>query len=569
MLNHCMHRLSSIPLLKSLGITVTTVALIPAMLLAQQDVTKSYLRRLDYYKYANISLFEANADAIKRFREEYTPSPVKTPALEQAEQDCPNSEDIKKKLKNKQQVPKSLLDEAPNECEMVMNYYKIVNDQQSIGKVYIITEKYIDGSDPVIIGAISIQAQNPAQAGDPEALKNALNAPINSGVLDANELRAMKTKIMEQSNDPNNPGSVYIKGSIESTPYDNMLDYFKQMIKQSPQDRVQIIRPQQTAAIKISKDVVSKMLSEDKVGDYMYITEGEPHKVNPPKEFLDEIVVGVADYFSWKHYASPEAIEGEPTGLPLYGIELKAGVDDIGYPSLWSERWALHALWGQQKLGVILPTALWSGEAKIFNDRKMTSGAAGLSAAFDFPFKLIDRSGVFNVSGSYCFSNNENVVKTDYGTLIDPTKAESGRYDYFLKSHAQANYTFAIQINDPDKEELQSYFIRFKIGGAFYLMETYLNTKEQFQKFEQKAIGGFLTRLEFMATGLSVPFGASAQFFDGALAGHVWLQIPISDEGFFTGIRLDGKIYAPVTRAPYNWELQTVIMPSARFIFRW
>lgn len=568
MLNHCMHRLSSIKLLKHLGASIPMIALIPAMLLAQQDVTKSYLRRLDYYKYANISIFEANAEAIKRFREEFTPTPQKTPALEQAEQDCPTTDEIKKKLKNKQPVAKSLLEEAQNECEMVLTYYKILNEQQSIGKVYVITEKYVDGSDPVIIGAISIQVVNPAQAGDPEAIKTALNAPINSGVLDANELRALKTKVMEQSNDPNNPGSVFIRGSIESTPYDNMLEYFKNSIKQSPLDKINTIRPQQTAAIKISKDVVSKMLSEDRVGDYMYITEGEPHKVNPPKEFLDEIVIGLADYFSWKHYADPQTIEGDPTGLPQYGIEMKAGVDDIGFPSLWSERWTLHALWGQQKLGVVLPTSLWAGEAKIFNDRKMTSGAAGLSAAFDFPFKLIDRSGIFNVSGSYCFSNNENITKTDYGTLVDPTKAESGRYDYFLKSHAQANYTFAIQINDPDKEE-QLYFIRFKIGGAFYLMETFLNTKESFQKLEQKAIGGFLTRLEFMATGLSVPFGTSAQFFDGALSGHVWLQVPISEEGFFTGIRLDGKIYAPVTRSPYNWELQTVIMPSLRFIFRW
>ena len=39
---------------------------------------------------------------------------------------------------------------------------------------------------------------------------------------------------------------------------------------------------------------------------------------------------------------------------------MRFGNDDIGYPSLWSERVAVNALWDANKLGVILPTSLWA-----------------------------------------------------------------------------------------------------------------------------------------------------------------------------------------------------------------
>jgi len=565
---------------------------------------KPYIRKLEYYKYANISIFEADAAATKRFREKFTPTPQKTPAIEQAEQDCPTAEDIKKKIKNKQAVPQTLIDEAPTECEAVKNYYQLVASTVQIGKVYVITEKYQDGSEPVIIGTVAIPVLAPAQASDPEALKNALNAPLGSGVLDANDLRALPTKEKEQSQDPNNPGEVFINGSIESTSYSNMYEYIKQMIKQSPQDQVNKIRPAQTVTMKINKEVVTKMLTEDKVGDYLYITEGEPHKVQNvqgERTFMDEVVIGIPDYFSWRHYQDPASAEGDPTGLPQYGVELKAGLDDIGYPSLWSERWVASALWGGQKLGVILPTDLWNGQfiKPIFSlDRRFTHGPAGLAGTFDFPFKLIDRSGVFNVSGSYAFG--ENVRRTNYGQVIEsrtervmtpgmpardsiiPTK----RVDNFIRAHGQFNYTFAIGINDPDREE-QVYYIRFKVGGAGYLIQQYVNTMLSPQEMQEnptysasdrqgadgtvgsRFVFSPLFRIEYMGTGLSVPFGAYVQYFDQAISGQVWLQVPIAPEGFLTGIRGEGRIFAPVARPANPWEASTVITASVRFILRW
>jgi hypothetical protein len=555
-------------------VTTSALVLCTCQVVYAQDVTKSFIRKLDYYKYSSVSIFEADAAAAKRFKEKFTPTPQKTPAIEQAEQDCPTSDDIKKKIKNKQQVPQSMIDEAPNECETVRNYYKLVAETIQIGKVYVLTEKYQDGSEPAIIGAVSIPQLAPAQAADPEAIKSALNSPLSSGVLDVSELRGFKTVEQEASTDPNNPGMVDINGSITGTSYSNMYDYFKAMIKQNPQDKVSAIRPTQTVAMKINKEVVTKMLSEDRVADYQYISDGEPHKTGESeKTFTNEVIIGLADYFSWRLYDKPEDVQGEPTNLPRIGVELRAGLEEIGFPSLWSERWTANAIWQSNKLGVILPTTLWSSQiTPIFTNRRFTYGPAGINASFDFPFKLIDRSGVFNVSGSYAFG--ENVQKSDYGvpeTTGSGTRLDTiNTRDYFVRGHAQVNYTFAIGINDPDRET-QVYFIRFKLGAAGYIMDTYRFARASTEAVrEQRQFrGDFLARIEYMGTGLAAPFGAYVQYFDGALSGNAWLQVPISQEGFFTGFRLEGKIFAPVTRGPQPWENQVVIMPALRFIFRW
>jgi hypothetical protein len=551
------------------------------------DVIRPYLRKLEYYKYSNISLFEADAAAQKRFREKFTPTPVKGAAVEQAEQDCPTADDIKKKIKNRQAVPQNLIEEAPQECDIVKTYYKTAQDmaESQIGKVYIVTEKYADGTEPIIIGVIAIKSLTPTQAADPEAVKGALNAPVN--VFDVAELRGILTQEKEKSNDPNNPGDIFVSGSIESTSYANMWEYLKAGIKQTPNDKVSSIRPSQNVAMKINKEISTKMLSEDAVDKYMAITEGEPHKTGEnEKTFTDEIVLGLADYYSWRHYGSAQS-DAEPTGLPSLGVELRGGLEDLGFPSLWSERWTASVLWEGQKLGVILPTSLWNTQVMniLVTPRRFTSGLAGAAANFDFPFKLIDKSGVFNVGGSYLFGN-DNVLRTEGIQGYDTTRraravAEGGTIrDYLIRAHGQVDYTFAIAINDPDREA-QAYYIRFKIGAAGYLVDNWempLQTSETVRTYrgDQRNLtrraefrGDALFRVEFMGTGLAAPFGSYVQYFDGALSGNAWLQVPISDTGFFTGIRGECKLFAPVTRSPLPWEAPVVIMPAVRFIFRW
>jgi hypothetical protein len=552
-----------------------------AVALPAQEITKSFLRKLDWYKYSNISVFEADNPTMKRLSEVLTPGLPRTQALETAEQECTNTDDIKKRITKKQQVPQSMIDEggSPQDCEAIKSYYTALAGLQRIGRVYVITERYQDGSEPVILGVVSIQSPSQVQAADPEFLKNSLNAPLSIGVLDASDLKQFKTK--EYEKDDSTGAMVAVKGSIEGTGSENMYDYIKSIIKQNPAEKTNAIRPNQSVAMKINKEIVTKMIGEDKVSEYLMISEGEPHKaVANDKNFSDEIIVGLADLISWRHYQDPAALQGEPTNLPQYGVELRYGAEDVGYPSLWSERVAINALWDANKIGIILPSSLWAGQLipLLNQERKFTTlgGGIGLNASFDFPFKLIERSGVFTASGSYLLGNN--IRDNSFGLFARPQAdgmgvlADSSRRNFLMRAHGLLNYTFSIAINDPDKEDI-GYYIRVKLGGAGYAMEEWQRPSPTVA--ETRRIGGsqlkagFFARIEFMSSGLSVPFGSYVQFFDGALSGNVWLQVPISDTGFFTAIRIDGKLFAPITRGPYDWESSVIAVPSIRFIFRW
>jgi hypothetical protein len=566
---------------------------------------------MDWYKYSNVSVFEADNNAMKRFKETFTPSLPRTAGLEAAEQECTNTDDIKKRIQKKQPVPQALIDEggSPQDCEVVKNYYTQLASLVQIGKVYILTERYQEGQEINILGVIPIQSPaTPAAAADPDFLKNALNAPLSSGLMDGADLRQFKTKEFEKNDSTGQMEPV--KGSIESTGSENMYDYLKSIIKQNPAEKTNLIRPSQTVSMKINKEIVTKMIVEDKVSDYVMITEGEPHKAVPnDKTFLDEITIGVADLISWRHYEDPANVQGEPTNLPKYGAELRIGNDDIGYPSLWSERVTANVLWDGVKLGAIIPSSLWAPQilGLLQTPRRQTGlrEGIGVNGSVDFPFKLIDKSGVFNVAGSLQIGSSPTSVQYLYGGPLESENSmamvgDSARLrkSFLMRWHGAASYTFAIGINDPDKEN-QGYFIRFKIGAGAYQMEEWRRTTPWATVMDANAPGGMrpatvaedmdeatrtpiqmtrfasilkaspLIKIEYMAAGLSAPWGASLQYFDGATTGHAWLQAPISDTGFLTAIRFDVRVFVPVIRGPYEWENTVVGIPSVRFIFRW
>jgi hypothetical protein len=567
-------------------ITLCTVILFlsGSTTLQAQEMTKTFLRKMDYYKYSNISLFEADGAAVKRFAEVLTPGLPRTAALETAEQECTNTDDIKKRVSKKQPVPQAMIDEggSPTDCETVKNYYSALAGLVRIGKVYILCERYTEGNEPVILGVIGIQSPSQQQAADPDFLRNALNGPISSAVLDASDLRQFKTKEFEK--DDSTGAMVAVKGSIEGTGTENMYDYIKNAVKQNPAEKTASIRPTQSVAMKINKEVVTKMIGEDKVNEYLMITEGEPHKAveSGDKQFSDEIVIGAADLISWRHYQNSADVQGEPTNLPQYGVEMRFGNDDIGYPSLWSERVAVNALWDANKIGVILPTSLWAPNILpiLTLPSKFTtlSNSVGLNFNFDFPFKLIERSGVFNAAGSFMLGTGTSVRYNERGPFVNPT--ETGipdemrlRKSFLMRAHGLIDYSFSIGIQDPDKDNL-GYNVRFKIGAGGYQMEEWVPRKlgADFNPATDRTtslkVSPFF-RIEYMSYGLSVPFGAYIQYLDGAGSGFLWLQVPISDTGFLTAIRLDGRVFVPITRGPYEWESSLVAVPSLRFIFRW
>ena len=330
---------------------------------------------------------------------------------------------------------------------------------------------------------------------------------------------------------------------------------------------------------------VADTVSQNDVQTYIRISEGSPIDFYNP----NVLTVGAFDGISYLYYGDPvkkiiketvmvpdyadsskmvkETIEKEVLiynrALPKYGVELKYGMEDINFPSVWSNRMAMNAIWGGAKLGVVLPTSGWAGVSESFGaKRTLTTAGIGVNGSLDFNIPVIpSETGVFNASAS--FVSGDATITTDRQR---PNNKEGGEMrDFLIRSHGALSYTFAIKVDNTN-------LFRFRLGGAFYGVEAwYKTTVDDGQGFEKDTsinsrnqfIGGILGRVEYMNTGASTPFGVSIQFFDAALSGTAWLQIPITEE---FNLRLDGRFFAPAIREAYSWENSSVFLPTARFI---
>jgi hypothetical protein len=295
----------------------------------------------------------------------------------------------------------------------------------------------------------------------------------------------------------------------------------------------------------------------------------------------NEVIVS-PDLISWKRYAKPAYVENNTViidsasssniNLPKFGLELRYGIDDINYPSFWSERMSLSAIWESVKLGLILPTDGWASMGKdVYNiDRKLTYGGFGITGSFDFPFKVIPKSGIFKFNFGYVFGDaNESKYKN---RRIDPNNYDPNLtllledFDFLVRLNAQLHYTFAIAID-------QNYWFRFGIGGTIYNVERWYNdldssgeiNKLKFRKLDDETIGGISGRIEFMTKNIITPFGAFVQYFDESLSTGLWLQIPIIEKTL--ALRLDAKgFFSAFKSQPHKWESKSVFVPSARLI---
>lgn len=330
---------------------------------------------------------------------------------------------------------------------------------------------------------------------------------------------------------------------------------------------------------------VADTISQNDVQTYIRISEGSPVDFYNPHV----LTVGAFDGISYLYYGDPvkkiiketvmvpdyadsskmvkETVEKEVLiynrSLPKYGVELKYGIEDINYPSVWSNRMSLNAIWGGARLGVVLPSTGWAGVSDNFGaKRTLTTGGIGVNGSIDFNIPVIpSETGVFNASAS--FVSGDASIEND---LLLPNQKEGGELRNFLiRSHGALSYTFAIKVDNTN-------LFRFRLGGAFYGVEAWYKTeiddggggvKDTSINSRNQFIGGILGRVEYMNTAASTPFGVSVQFFDAALSGTAWLQIPITDE---FNLRLDGRFFAPVIREAYSWERSSVFLPTARFI---
>jgi hypothetical protein len=362
-------------------------------------------------------------------------------------------------------------------------------------------------------------------------------------------------------------------------------------------------------------------INEDDIQQYLRITDGQPQEYDSP----NELTIGLFDLIRFRHYGKldefdeegniiPDEAEGDSSvkriynkNLPLYGVELRYGMPEINYPSLWSERMTLNVMWQSNKFGIVLPTNGWSSLATdVFSaQRKLTHAGLGIYGSLDFPIKLVNQGGVFNFNGSYVFGPAAtNPVSTQFmfagrnaSGQSDSASYRSLDLSYLPRFHAQAHYSFAVDID-------RTAFFRFKLGATMYVIQRFAELEQQngndengrpiyekknrqidqysyddlstLNRFDQlkiaamnglqgsEVVAGLSGRIEFMNRSRTVPWGASMQFFDGSISGDVWAQVPVVN-GF--DLRIMAQYFQVALRDPKPWEEQTIVQPSLQMLF--
>ncbi|MCO5249799.1 MAG: hypothetical protein M9949_00065 [Candidatus Kapabacteria bacterium] len=204
------------------------------------------------------------------------------------------------------------------------------------------------------------------------------------------------------------------------------------------------------------------------IQSFKRISEGQALDIT---DKFNEIIVS-GDLISWRQYDYPmlvypdgytDTLDRRPNlALPKFGVELKYGIESINYPSFWSERMTVSAIWEAVKLGVILPTSGWSNlSTDVYNlERTLTHAGVGVAGEFDFPFAVIPKSGIFNAALGYVFGD---AVEGPRERNLSPDTYVTNPFDldYLIRYNAQLHYTFAVAID-------RDYLLRFGLGGTIY-----------------------------------------------------------------------------------------------------
>ncbi len=303
--------------------------------------------------------------------------------------------------------------------------------------------------------------------------------------------------------------------------------------------------------------------------------------IQPIDQYIKENeIIASPDLISWRSYELPvyedengniaiDSFYAVNNRLPKLGLELKYGIDEINFPSFWSERMTFSVLWENVKLGVILPTNGWSSmsESVFKADRKLTHGGFGVAAEMDFPIKIIPKSGLFHLGIGYVFGDAEESSYKDRVKDLDNFAVNFNDNDYLVRFNGQLHYTFSLSLDE-------DYQMRVGLGGTVYTVERWFNdlvvvpnedSKIEYKKLRGETVGGISGKVEFMTKNITTPYGLTLQYFDEGVGINGWLQIPVIANTF--AVRLEAKGYSKLFKNnPRAWENSSVFIPMARFI---
>lgn len=443
-------------------------------------------------------------------------------------------------------------------CRAYERYYsqRVAWERAQFKKAYVVTQRVAPGETPRVI-ALLTQKTSESYYGvkedlDPPSeifIENDLQKDLNDQVLVGGVVKKAKE----------------VLGTSASSLYEFLANQIVQGNMENVTPEAQGIGDENTRLVS-RKYGNTTPLTEDDVQMYVRISEGLPQDYTGNNEIIASLVDGIS-YRRYENKINPdEAVDSTALPitngqLPKYGVELRYGLDDLNYPGLWSERMALNAIWGSTRLGVVLPTNGWSSLASDFGaTRTMTHAGFGLNGSFDFPIRVVSKSGVFNVSASYVF---DDANQTNHQTF----NADRLEFvDNLVRFHASVAYTFAVRIDN-------DFMFRFRLGGTVYNMEQWAeqevfefpdSVRTEYVKSTAETIGGVSGRIEFMTTGWSTPVGFTLSYFDDTILSLAWLQVPVMPQ---FAVRFDARIFTPVFREARLWEQNSVVMPSVRLVF--
>jgi hypothetical protein len=322
-------------------------------------------------------------------------------------------------------------------------------------------------------------------------------------------------------------------------------------------------------------------ISGTDIQSFLRVSNGEPEDITMKK---NEVIIS-PDLISWKRYdymivdndGQKDTLSPITNiNMPKIGVELRYGIEDINLPSLYSERMSVNFIWDNMKIGAILPTNGWSqlSNSLYKMDRKLTNAGLGINAQADFPFAIVPKSGIFSFKGSYVSGDAQPAdyysSSRKYLGGYDPNTGEpitnDPNRDYLIRYTAQLHYTFGISLDE-------NYLLRFGLGAGVYGAETWFydikgevpDAVKTYKMEESEMVGGISGRMDFMVKNIVTPYGISLQYFDEAITGDIWLQIPIVKNTF--SVRLDAKTFIKLLdKDLHPWEPQNVFIPNVRFV---
>jgi hypothetical protein len=225
-----------------------------------------------------------------------------------------------------------------------------------------------------------------------------------------------------------------------------------------------------------------------------------------------------------------------------WGIELKIGHDEIGYP-FWSTGDArIMAVFDRLKFGVMIPLNFGTKQPSILDPlairpRKL-NGATGISAEFDQPVK----SDV--VSARFSLGELNRLVT---GQLTDM------KQPYYLHTVAQLYYSHRLAFQDG------GHSLAVSLGAGFHqVARGEVEPDNRIVATEKSDFFSPIVRLDYVRQSEEM-YGVTVQYYSSIIYMSGWIELV---KNF---IYVDLRYAAPIVRSPKPWEQPYFYMISPRF----